>query len=368
MEHTLPVSRRHHGLDLLRLVATGMIILHHFISHGGLLAMFPSLCRSDVLYQSINIVCYCAVNLFGLISGYVEVGKRFRLSRLLELWLQVAVIELAITAAFALFSDTVPTPGDWLAVALPLSCDSYWYFTAYFGMYLLLPAIHRMLEGLNRRQYQLLLGTGFLLFTVLPLFPQHDSFRLQYGYHILWLIVLYTTGYYFSRFGFGWIGRYGLAVYGACMGAAMLSRVLIEAAILRGSTLLPPTWLEQYNTPTLYLGSCALLALFSRIRPGRRLAVVVEALCPMTFGVYLIHAHPLIFDRLIYLSLVPHGGRSGPVLLLILLGMAAAVYAVCLLLDWLRLLLFRLLGVHTLMEKLEAALNRLADRLMPKDG
>ncbi|MBQ8150354.1 MAG: acyltransferase [Clostridia bacterium] len=368
MEHTLPVSRRHHGLDLLRLVATGMIILHHLISHGGLMQLFPSLCRSDILYQSINIICYCAVNLYGLITGYVEVGKRFRLSRLMELWMQVAATGLAITAAFTLFSDANPTAGDWLAAVTPLFSDSYWYFTAYFGMYLMLPMLHRMLNGLDHRRYRLLLLTGFVLFTVLPLSPRQSSFRLQYGYHILWLIVLYATGYYFRRFGFGRIGRYAPLVYIGCTAAAMLSRILIEKMILRGVTVLHPAWLEQYNTPTMYLGSCALLALFSRIRLGERSARIVEALCPMTFGVYLIHVHPLVFDRLIYRFFEHRGGMNGLALLLLLLAMGLGIYVACLALDWVRIRLFRFLRLHVLMEKTEGVLHRLMERLMPEEG
>ncbi len=33
---------RHMGIELLRIVATGMIVLHHLLAHGGLLAVFPS--------------------------------------------------------------------------------------------------------------------------------------------------------------------------------------------------------------------------------------------------------------------------------------------------------------------------------------
>jgi surface polysaccharide O-acyltransferase-like enzyme len=355
-------------MDLLRLVATGMIILHHLISHGGLLKLFPSLCRSDVLYQSLNIICYCAVNLYGLITGYVEVGKRYRLSRLMELWMQVAVTGLVITGAFALFSDAKPTAGDWLAAAMPLFCDSYWYFTAYFGMYLMLPVLHRMLTGLDRNRYRLLLLTCFVLFTVLPLSPRQSSFRLQYGYHILWLITLYATGCYFRRFGFARIGRYAVPVYIGCMAAAMVSRCVIEAMALRGETALHPAWLEQYNTPTMYLASCALLALFSRIRLGERSARIVEALCPMTFGVYLIHVHPLVFNRLIYRFFEHKGGMNGLALLLVVLAMGLGIYAACLALDWLRIRLFRLVGLPVLMEKAENALQRLMKRLMPEDG
>ncbi|MFR5855975.1 MAG: hypothetical protein ACLUE8_17565 [Lachnospiraceae bacterium] len=68
---------RHMGIELLRIVATGMIVLHHLLAHGGLLAVFPSPGPTDAAMRLLNAFAYCAVNLYGLISGYGSSG-RFR--------------------------------------------------------------------------------------------------------------------------------------------------------------------------------------------------------------------------------------------------------------------------------------------------
>ncbi len=368
MLSTRPASRRNYGIDLLRILATGMIIVHHFICHGGLSAMFPRLSNSDIFYQCFNIVCYCAVNLYGLISGYLGVGRQFRLSRLLGLWLQVVFTGLVITAGFMLFGGVPFTLDGILAALMPLSYNTYWYFTAYFGMYVLLPMLHKALDTVPHRCYKCTLGAMFALFSLLPLLADQDPFYLQYGYHIVWLVVLYVTGYYCKRFGFGRLGKHALLVYLGCMLLAFISRVVLEMLDVRGFPQVPPiVLLEKYTSPTLYIGSIALLSLFVRIKLKGRAMKLVAAVSPLTFGVYLFHVHPLVYDRLIYLSMVPFGGLTAPALVGVLLAVCLGVYALCLGLEWLRQQLFRLAKVPELCLRLEERLLRWLNRVLPED-
>ena len=88
---------RHMGIELLRIVATGMIVLHHLLAHGGLLAVFPSPGPTDAAMRLLNAFAYCAVNLYGLISGYGGSG-RFRPARLVGLWVQAWFSGVVLTA------------------------------------------------------------------------------------------------------------------------------------------------------------------------------------------------------------------------------------------------------------------------------
>lgn len=364
-----PATQRNYGIDLLRILATGMIIVHHFVCHGGLSAMFPRLSHSDIFYQCLNIVCYCAVNLYGLMSGYLGVGRHFRLSRLVGLWLQAVFTGAVITAGFVLFGGLPLTAENVLSVVMPLSYNTYWYFTAYFGMYVLLPLLHKALDTASRRCYLCTLGAMFALFSVMPLLVDQDPFHLQYGYHIVWLMALYVTGYYCKRFGFGRLGRHALLVYADCMALAFVSRVVLEMLDLKGfSQAQPIVLLEKYTSPTLYIGSVALLSLFVRIRLTGRWARAAAVISPLTFGVYLFHVHPLVYDRIIYLSMVPFGGLTAPALVGVLLAVCLGVYALCLVLDWLRLQLFRLLRVPDACLWIEKKMHAWLNRVLPDDA
>ena len=123
---------RHMGIELLRIVATGMIVLHHLLAHGGLLAVFPSPGPTDAAMRLLNAFAYCAVNLYGLISGYGSSG-RFRPARLVGLWVQAWFTGVVLTA---LLSPLTPvTAADWRTALLPIGSQEYWYLTAYFGLY-----------------------------------------------------------------------------------------------------------------------------------------------------------------------------------------------------------------------------------------
>ena len=354
-------SGRNHGIDLLRILATGMIIVHHFICHGGLSAIFPQLSRPDVFYHSVNILCYCAVNLYGLISGYVGVGRRFRPSRLIGLWMQAAFTSLVIYAGFMLFGGMPFSLKDLFTALTPLSHDTYWYFTAYAGMYLFLPFLHKVLDHADRRFCLTAVGTAFVLFSLLPTLADRDIFQLQYGYHMGWLMVLYATGCTCKRFGFGWLKRWALPMYAACMLTAIGGRIVLETLHLRGFAAPSIVLLEKYTSPTLYLGSLALLCLFAHLRLRPFAARVAAAISPFTFGVYLFHAHPLVYHRLIHLSLTPLVSLSAPVQLLILAAVCLAVYVLCLMLDYLRVRLFGLVRIPSLCAWLEKKLLSFAD-------
>lgn len=366
MQSSRSSSDRHYGIDLLRLVATGMIIVHHMIGAGGLSAMFPRLSASDVFYHSVNIVCYCAVNLYGMISGYVGVGRRFRLSRLFELWLQMVFTGLAVTVAFAILADHPPTAKDWFSSLLPISFNAYWYCTAYVCMYIFLPAMHHALDHMSRRCYLATLASAFLLFCVLPLFSGEDTFRLVYGYHTLWLMVLYAAGYYFKRFGFGWLEKHAVPVYAGCMTIAILTRVLLETLDLHGIfSGLPITLMEKYTSPTLVIGSAALMALFGRISVTGWAERMIRSLSPMALGVYLIHVHPLIYNRLIAFCFTRFAGLPAVKLVLLFAAVCLGIYALCLALDRIRIQLFRIAGVRKRTEWLEAKLQGWYERIVP---
>ena len=85
----MALQRRHYGIDLLRICSMLMIVTLHVLSQGGLLRMAQPTDLNYAVGWAVEIACYCAVNCYGLISGYVGVMGRMRLSRILGMWLQV---------------------------------------------------------------------------------------------------------------------------------------------------------------------------------------------------------------------------------------------------------------------------------------
>ena len=113
--------------------------------------------------------------------------------------------------------------------------------------------------------------------------------------------------------------------------------------------------LTTYTSPTILLAAAALVLCYTGLRIGPGFGSFIEKASPLAFSVYLIHAHPLIWEhwlagRFAFLADKP------PVLLTLgVLGGAFGIYAVCSLADILRAWLFRLLRVKAFSKGLETA-------------
>lgn len=73
---------RNYGIDLLRIVSMAMIVVLHVLGHGKLLESVEAGSPKYYVLWFMETMAYCSVNCYGLVSGYVGYGKRFKLSNL----------------------------------------------------------------------------------------------------------------------------------------------------------------------------------------------------------------------------------------------------------------------------------------------
>lgn len=146
-----------------------------------------------------------------------------------------------------------------------------------------------------------------------------------------------------------------------CAGSALLqalSGYVIQALSLRLTGKATTLWYLICNdSPTTFLLSLSVLALFSKLNPVS-CKRIIRPLAASSFSVYLIHDHPLIRQMVI-----PKIGTSLTALpsLLVIPSVflcAALIYLLCTSVDFVRESLFRALRVHRLLRRAEAALMR----------
>lgn len=351
------MEQRNRGIDLLRMTAMWMVVILHILNKGGVLAAAAPLSAGQGTARLLEIAAYCAVNCYGLISGYVGVGHRFRYSGTIALWLRAAFYTLGITAAFALLMPGSVNGDRVLRAFLPVLFRQYWYVTAYFGMCLFIPFFNLLLERLTRHQAKVLALSIVVVFSVLPTLRQKDVFLTDNGYSVLWLSCLYLLGGILRLYGrqerklLRWA-----AVYLGCVLVTWLVKLAGDRLwMARTGHLCDKVLLTAYTSPTILLAATALVLCFTGLRIGPGFGSFIEKASPLAFSVYLIHAHPLIWEhwlagRFAFLADKP------PVLLTLgVLGGAFGIYAVCSLADILRAWLFRLLRVKAFSQRLETA-------------
>ena len=115
--------------------------------------------------------------------------------------------------------------------------------------------------------------------------------------------------------------------------------------------------LTTYTSPTILLAAAALLLCFTGLRIGPGFGSFIEKASPLAFSVYLIHAHPLIWEHWLAGRFAFLADKPPMLLALGVLGGAFGIYAVCSLADILRAWLFRLLRVKAFSQRLETAVS-----------
>lgn len=345
--------KRNYGIDLLRMVAMAFVAALHIIGIGGIISGSQLLSSQFLTAQFLRIALLCAVNCYALISGYVSWDRRPKLSGIAMLWMKAVICCVIITA---LFSRRVDLDYRTIISALiPVTTGQYWYLTAYAGLFVLMPLLNFAVVHMPSRELALTLSGILVLFCVLPISPLTDAFYLHDGYSALWLAVMYLLGGYLGKYELltrltGW--KWGLVYLGAVV-FAWLPRMMVlwwkpvYYAMGYGNILI------EYTSPTIVLAAVSLLAVFSRLRLPRWAERTTEMLSPHVFGIYLVHAHPLVFRHLLEGRFAYLGSGSVPGMLGTVMITALGICVLGTAADWVLTRGMKLLRIDRLLKKLD---------------
>ena len=314
-------------------------------------------------------MAYCAVNCYGLISGYVGYGKKFKLRNIIQLWIEVLFYSVSISIAFKLFYG-------WgirkiISSFFPLVLNQYWYFSAYFLMFFFVPLFNYLIKNLSKKQATVLLGSIVILFSVFQMVAKEDLLSIKSGYTALWLSVLYIIGAYLKKYNIlyrlkkSWL----LLSYFLCVFISFGYKFFGEIFHLQFQDpfkyLSDGNRLINYNSPTILLCGISLLILFSKIRIGKSVAKGVSIFAPATFAVYLIHDNQLVGKYIMpKLSFVTE--MNIWVLPFAVLGIVFSIWVACSLIDIVRINAFKLVRVKEFSVWIEKKIIYLFDLLTSK--
>ncbi|MBQ6755749.1 MAG: acyltransferase [Oscillospiraceae bacterium] len=340
---------RNYGVDLLRIVSMFMVIVLHVLGSGGLLDA-PSALRSATAWF-MEISAYSAVNIYGLISGYVgysEHEKERPYRNALSFWVTVAFWSAAVTLFFSILHPELFSRERITDSFFPISRNVYWYASAYFPLLFVAPLLNRLVRNSTDRQNALMVALLVIIFSVFATYSARysDPFTMHNGYSFLWLLILYLIG--------AWAKKSGIA-----------SRVKLTALFIASAICIVITWawhtfipgyypntLVNYLSPTVLIPGFTLLCAFARLRINGAALKLTKIFSPAAFGVYLIHIHPLSWQYSFAGRFHVIGERRTLLLPISVIGSAFVILICCLILEKLRLLLFEFLGINKLIRKI----------------
>ena len=348
-------ERRNAGIDLLRTVSMFMIVVHHVLLHGGILEHADQRSIHYMIAWFLEIAGFCAVNVYGMISGYVGYGKKHRLSRFLQLYLQMIFYTLITTAVFHFIHPEMVTGETVLHAIFPFAFDMYWYYTAYFCLFFLMPFLDKLMDTLSRKEAGQLMVVLFIIFSVLQTIFNRQFALTNDGYSFLWLTVMYLAGAYIRKYDVGkGSGRRYFFGYVIC--------VLFIWFLKIGYERITYIWtLEQqtserfvnYISPFVVICAVCLVVAFKEIKCGEKLKRVARFLAPVSFDVYLLHDEPLVRETFIIGAFSSYLFMNPVMMVLAVVVTAVVIWGLGCLVGWLRIWIFRLLRVDRMCEWVE---------------
>lgn len=114
------MKQYNYGIDLLKICAMLGIVTLHVIGHGGLFAECVPLSAKHVIIFFLEVMVFCSVNCYALITGYVMCEKSASFGRLVEIWMQVFFYSMGILL-IAVFSSWRIGKEEVIASVLPIT-------------------------------------------------------------------------------------------------------------------------------------------------------------------------------------------------------------------------------------------------------
>jgi len=188
------INNRNSNIDMIRIVAMLLVVALHCMDYGGFIKLSEANLFLSLFVSLNHTISICAVNCFALISGYLLTDGKKRWNKLAGLWVEVCFY----SGFFAvLFNIIFPQKVTILSVCksfFPISTNQYWYFTAYVGLFFLMPTLNAIVTSRSEQEFQKDIFNVVLLFSLYAFFIKDDIFFLNRGFSVWWLAIVYILG------------------------------------------------------------------------------------------------------------------------------------------------------------------------------
>ena len=349
---------RNPSIELLRIVMMMQIIFLHISDYGDYTDIAKKLGgHTELAYWIIWLMCRCPVYVFIIIMGYFlsTSTSGFNIKRILKCYLPMYFYSVAIPVIYGLIRPGVVTNEQYIKAFIPFLSRTWYFMTLYLLVLILSPYLNRMVQGLDRKHFLLLIGICFCLFSVWQPISMLEPFEgivgikkilaTQGGKSLYDFIYMYLLGAYLRKYhlfrthdntpdGSIWSKPY---LY-------FLSFLLLGLVNVLLVYNYPDVGIEDvigYNdNPLVVLQCVCIFRTFEKLDLTRfRIAgELINFISAGNLGIYMIHEHPLIrnyiWEELFTTDSISFYSEGGYLLKFMLI--IFVVYFACWLLDWVR--------------------------------
>lgn len=334
-------KKRNAGVELLRIFAMLLIILHHFARHIDYAYAFPAASFNSAWTDVAALGGNLGVNIFLVITGYFSCNSKFSSKKIARLVCQVTFYNVVLAAVSVLVKaqefrlKMIPRA----LFSFVFAGSDYWFFNMYLILYICMPLINSAVKDTGKRRLGGVIAVFFCAWTVLPYIAGKFLNATEYDFsRVGWFILMYLVGCYLRKFPPAFSERRSavivlLAVCQTVHIAAAALAAFCEYGGIAGAVI---NLFSNRSMEALMPSVLAVLYfLFFRDLPVRPFRCIFP-LGLATFGVYLCHNNEMTREFMWYRILRITDFAESKFYMLYSLGAALAVFAVCAAIEILR--------------------------------
>lgn len=318
-----------------------LIVCHHYVVNSGLIQNGPItsdyLSTPSVFYWLIGMWGKTGINCFVMITGYFMCTSRITLRKFLKLILEIIFWDFVCHSAFILAGYGNISIKDFLLHLLPVKSVGVRFTSCFILFWLTIPFLNILVKNMTHRQHLSLIALALFTYTAMAYAP-HGEVRMNY---VSWFVVLYFISSYIRLHPQHVWRESSTRTWAFATIAAVVMAIASVLAILcyneiRGIDYPPYRFVSDSNSIFALAVGVASFMLFKNIHiPHNRF---INAVGATTFGVLLIHANSDTMRQWLWKDVVDCVGHYNAPHYYIYAPLAVvAVFAVCSLLDWIRI-------------------------------
>ena len=328
-EATIKGKKRKSTLELLRIVAIIMIIMHHYTLYSGFLW------NNEITFNRIVINFFemfgkVGVCLFIIITGYFYDKAQFKIKKFIAIILEAFIYSVVGLTIGVITNSEKVNIMNIIKSIFPVTFGLYWFISTYILIYIFSPFLKRIIENISKKDFKIILTIGFAIWGILANIPKTET----YFNEIIWLIYIYFIGAYIKKYNCSLLSNNKKRIIAVVLLVIVMNILTILIELL--SVKLPI--LTQYiyfanniNSPLVLALTVIIFTIFNNINLKNN--PIINNMASTTLGIYLIHEN--VFLREIIWKNIIKGGQyiNSPLLIFNAIFGVLMVFITCMIID-----------------------------------
>lgn len=274
---------RNSNIEIIRIIAIIFIIFSHYSVHSDIIKSALPIGFNRYILE-ISVLGNIGVILFILIMGYYSIDSSIKFKKIIKLWFQVLFYSIIIYLIFVLLKLEKFSIMAFLKVCLPITSNSYWFFTCYIILYLLSPFINIFLNRMTKKEFIIYLLSMLFIISIYGFITMHNF----YCNELIQFILFYSLGAYLKQYPENFFIKNRFKIIFISTICLLLSPLLFD--LLGTKINFFATNSSYFFNRTSIISILFSIALFSIfLKKDIFSNKLINNISACTFGIYLIH-------------------------------------------------------------------------------